>query len=348
MTTNRRQLVTGGVACLATMAASKWRTSRAADSVQPLGRPNSRINGVQIGIQSYSFRNLPDQTPEAIARYCRDLGINAVELQGSSLGYPIEEFEGVELKFDTAKLSKVEQRSEPAMPPLSPAEQQERDEVMAALAAYKRRLAGLRAKASMRHFERVRGIFDDAGVSIYAFKPTTFEADNTDAEVDYGMRAAKVLGANQVNVEMPTDFAQVKRLSAHAARHSLKMGYHAHLEATATLWDAAMAQSPANAINLDLGWYVAADGADPLGFIRRHHARIDSMHLKDRQNIAHGQRDLPWGQADTPIAAALQLMREQHYSFPAAIELEYDIPPGSDILKEIGKCLDYCRRALAS
>jgi sugar phosphate isomerase/epimerase len=109
-----------------------------------------------------------------------------------------------------------------------------------------------------------------------------------------------------------------------------------------------MAQSPANAINLDLGWYVAADGPDPLGFIRRHHARIDSMHLKDRQNIAHGQRDLPWGQADTPIAAALQLMREQHYSFPAAIELEYDIPPGSDILKEIGKCLDYCRRALAS
>ena len=135
MTTNRRQLVTGGVACLATIAASKWRTARAADSVQPPGRPNSRINGVQIGIQSYSFRNLPDQTPAAIARYCRDLGINAVELQGSSLGYPIEEFEGVELKFDTAKLSKVEQRSEPAMPPLSPAEQQERDEVMAALAA---------------------------------------------------------------------------------------------------------------------------------------------------------------------------------------------------------------------
>jgi hypothetical protein len=47
------------------------------------------------------------------------------------------------------------------------------------------------------------------------------------------------------------------------------------------------------------------------------------------------------------LTAALQLMRDQHYAFPAAIELEYDIPAGSDVVKEIGKCLDYCRRALA-
>jgi sugar phosphate isomerase/epimerase len=125
------------------------------------------------------------------------------------------------------------------------------------------------------------------------------------------------------------------------------VGYHAHLQATPTLWDAALALSPANAINLDLGWYVAADAYDPLPFIRQHHARIDSMHLKDRQNQMHGQRDLPWGRGDTPLAAALRLMRDQHYRFPAAIELEYDIPTGSDAINEIGRCLDFCRQALA-
>src|SRR5580658_6281864 len=97
--TNRRQLLTRGTACLAALAASKWQTSRAANSVPHLRRPNSRINGVQIGVQSYSFRSLPDQSMEAILRYCREVGINAVELQGASFDDPIEAFTGTHVPF---------------------------------------------------------------------------------------------------------------------------------------------------------------------------------------------------------------------------------------------------------
>jgi sugar phosphate isomerase/epimerase len=290
---------------------------------------------------------MPDTSAEAILRYCLELGISAVELQGSDYSDMADGFGGVQLKFDTARLSKVRQRSASGQPPLSPAEQHEHDEVMAAYAEFKRQRADLRAKASMQPFERLRRLYNDAGVSIYAFKPNVFESDNTDAEIDYGMRAAKTLGADQVNVEIPEDMAQIRRLAAAATLHGMHVGYHAHLQATPTLWDAALAESPANYMNLDLGWFVAADAYDPLPVIRQHHARIDSMHLKDRQNLSHGQRDLPWGHGDTPLTAALQLMRDQHYAFPAAIELEYDIPAGSDVVKEIGKCLDYCRRALA-
>jgi hypothetical protein len=32
---------------------------------------------------------------------------------------------------------------------------------------------------------------------------------------------------------------------------------------------------------------------------------------------------------------------------PATIEVEYDVPEGSDAVKEVAKCLDYCRKALA-
>jgi hypothetical protein len=32
---------------------------------------------------------------------------------------------------------------------------------------------------------------------------------------------------------------------------------------------------------------------------------------------------------------------------PAAIELEYDVPQGSDAVQEVKKCLEYCRQALA-
>ena len=32
---------------------------------------------------------------------------------------------------------------------------------------------------------------------------------------------------------------------------------------------------------------------------------------------------------------------------PATIEFEYDVPQGSDAVKEVQKCLAYCRSALA-
>jgi len=99
-------------------------------------------------------------------------------------------------------------------------------------------------------------------------------------------------------------------------------------------------------LNLDLGHYVAAGNADPLAIVKSKHARISSMHLKDRQNPEHGKANLPWGEGDTPIIEVLQLMRDQKYTFPATAEFEYDIPEGSDAVKELAKCLDYCRKAL--
>ena len=41
-------------------------------------------------------------------------------------------------------------------------------------------------------------------------------------------------------------------------------------------------------------------------------------------------------------------MEKNGWTMPATIELEYDVPAGSDAVKEDVKCFDYCRRALAS
>ena len=35
------------------------------------------------------------------------------------------------------------------------------------------------------------------------------------------------------------------------------------------------------------------------------------------------------------------------WTMPATIELEYEVPRGSDAVKEVAKCLQYCRAALA-
>ena len=41
------------------------------------------------------------------------------------------------------------------------------------------------------------------------------------------------------------------------------------------------------------------------------------------------------------------MVSKNKWPIHATIELEYTIPEGSDAVKEVGKCLDFCRKALA-
>ena len=59
-------------------------------------------------------------------------------------------------------------------------------------------------------------------------------------------------------------------------------------------------------------------------------------------------RDRIWGFGETPIDKVLRLMRDNSYKFTATIELEYRIPEGSNRVKEVKRCLDYCKKALSS
>ena len=91
---------------------------------------------------------------------------------------------------------------------------------------------------------------------------------------------------------------------------------------------------------------MAAGNDHPLQIIRDKFYRIRSMHIKDRQRPEHGKGNVAWGTGDTPIGDALRLMRDNGYEFPATVELEYEIPEGSDAVTEVRKCLEFCERAL--
>ena len=73
-----------------------------------------------------------------------------------------------------------------------------------------------------------------------------------------------------------------------------------------------------------------------------------SFHLKDRTTPEHCALNLAWGTGETPIKEILQLVRKNKWKIPASIELEYDIPEGSDAVKETRKCVEYCRAALTA
>ena len=82
-------------------------------------------------------------------------------------------------------------------------------------------------------------------------------------------------------------------------------------------------------------------------FIREHHSRIAHLHLKDRRSPENGGENVAWGSGDTPIADVLTLLKNERYPISAMIELEYPVPEESDVITEIGKCVEYCRAALA-
>ncbi|WP_420459209.1 sugar phosphate isomerase/epimerase family protein [Neolewinella sp.] len=307
------------------------------------GKPDSRIKGVQIGTITYSYRSMPDQSAEAILGYVVDSGISAVELMGE----PAENFAGApEVSFDRGRMNQLRRRNRDDEP-LTEEEQAEYDTLSQQAEAYNRSLAAWRATADMQKFTQLRKLYATAGVSIYAFKPSTFGQSNSEKEIDYGMRAARALGADHVTLEHPADDAQTAKLGRIAARHDIRVAYHGHTQQTPTFWDTALAQSPHNAMNLDIGHYVAAGNTDALELVRAHHHDIASMHLKDRRTPAGNQENMPWGEGDTPVAEILQLMAREKYTFPATIELEYTIPEGSNAVQEVAKCLAYCRQSLA-
>lgn len=306
-------------------------------------KPNSLINGVQLGVITYSFRSLPDQSAEATLKYVVDCGISAIELMGD----PAESFAGkpdspVDRRAFFGLMFKQRRGEE-----LTDTEKQQLEEMRAQMDAYNKEVAAWREKVSMDKFVQLKKMYNDAGVQIYAFKPDAFGKNNTDAEVDYGMRAARALGASHVTLEHPSDDAQTQRLGELGKKNKVYVGYHGHEQQTPTLWDTALEQSKYNGLNLDFGHYVAAGNADPLAIVKAKSDRILSMHVKDRQTPANGKGNLLWGTGDTPIREVLQLMKAEKYKFPATIELEYNIPEGSDPIKEVQKCVEYCRKGLA-
>lgn len=296
-------------------------------------KPDSKIKGVQVGVITYSFRSMPGK-PEQLLQYCIDSNISAIELMGDS----VEEYAGKPV--NPVKL-----------PPRVPGQQTVlTDEQKAQMAAYQKSVVDWRTSVGMDKFEELRKMYNKAGVRIYAFKPNALNPNNTDGEIEYALKAAKALGARSVTLELPTDAAHSKRLGDLGEKHKVYIGYHAHTQATDTAWDTALAQSPYNSLNLDCGHYIAAGGNNTkeslLALIETKHDRITSMHIKDRKSKTNGGNNVVWGTGDTPLKEILTLLKEKKYKIPATIELEYDIPAGSNAVDETRKCFEYAKKML--
>jgi sugar phosphate isomerase/epimerase len=346
-------------------------------------KPNSLIEGVQIGTITYSYRSMPDQSAEATLKYIVESGISAVELMGG----PIESFAGIPTAdgrgggagrgaagAEGRGRGRGERGAIPAeLPPgarkgawngvecvipapggarggggggrgrgeATPEQQAAQQEQAAKVKAW-------RTSVSMDPFKKLRKMYNDAGVTIYATK--MLNANMSDEEFEYVFNVAEALGANHTTLELLTNDEQLKRVGDFAAKKKIYAAYHTHAQGSMTAFDRAFELSKGNTANVDFGHWVAAGnvGGTPMQFLEKHHDRISSFHLKDRTTPQNCALNLPWGTGETPIKEILQLVKKNKWKFPGSIELEYDIPEGSDAVQEVRKCVEYCRNALAA
>ena len=349
-------------------------------------KPNSLINGVQIGTITYSFRSMADQSGEATLKYILDSGLSAVELMDG----PAERFAGAPLAAGRgggpggargggrgAAGGPVELREgekfgswngQQCVIPApagtggggggggrGPGRGEMTPEERAAQLEAAQKLRDWRTSVSMDKFKALRKMYNDAGVTIYAYKTDGMQKNlqTTDGELDYMFNVANALGATHTTMELPGGAdaeAMLKRMAQFAEKHKLPVAYHTHAQGSMTAFDQAFALSKWNLSNVDFGHWVAAgnNGGTPMQFLEKHHARIASFHVKDRTTPEHCSLNLAFGTGETPIKEILQMVKKNKWKIPASIELEYNIPEGSDAVKETAKCLEYCRAALST
>ncbi len=271
-------------------------------------KPDSNFNGIQIGTITYSYRSMPGSA-EDILKHVVKSGISSIELMGG----PVESFAGAPSRGRRGGGNKS--------------------------------LLEWRLSASMDKFKELGKMYNNAGVTIHIVKFGNIGNGNmSDGEIDYYFNVAKALGARGITRELSESAA--KRLGPIADKHKIMIGFHNHTQLTPTLYDGPiLSYGNYLGINLDIGHYVAGTNHSPIELIGKHRNRIVSLHLKDRK-VNNGP-NMPFGQGDTPVALVLQFLKRNKLTFPADIELEYRIPKDSDAVKEVRKCVEFCRKVLS-
>jgi sugar phosphate isomerase/epimerase len=317
----------------------------------PVKTPDSKFGGVRIGAITYSWRSMPGGV-ENIIKYCTEAGISTIELMSND----VEEFLGAPKnpmmsmfappappRQPAAAPAQGAPAPAPAGPPQRPELTQEQKD---AIARYNSDMKTWRLSLPMSKFEEVRKMFNNAGIKIHIvkFSPARW----SDEEIDYAFKAAKALGAKGVTDEIGEE--SVKKLGPIAEKHGMYAIFHNHMQfATQGFgYDQFLAVSPAVMMNFDAGHFFGSTGIHPNTIIEKYHDRIFSIHMKDKTGpkTDPANTNQVWGQGEAPIADILLLIKKQKWPIYCDIELEYDIKPWSNAVKEVKTCVQYARQIL--
>ncbi|HJZ67586.1 MAG TPA: sugar phosphate isomerase/epimerase [Blastocatellia bacterium] len=208
-------------------------------------------------------------------------------------------------------------------------------------------------KASEADFKAIKKKFGEIGITVSAYC-VNLPVDSTNEHLDRSFNGALLLGTRVMTSSVKKPI--VPRLSDWCQKYKIKLGLHNHwfgykefkgdrtqeFETPEDFMNALKGSSDYLSINLDIGHFYAA-GYDPVSFIRDHHPRIVSLHIKDRDKDAeHTQRR--FGQGATPIIETMKLLKKIRFKYAANIEYE---PEQANPIEGTQTAFGYLKRALS-
>jgi sugar phosphate isomerase/epimerase len=312
------------------------------------------FGGVHIGAITYSWRSMPGGI-ENIIKYCKDAGITTIELMSGDA----EEYLGAPKNPMMAIFAAM--KPPPPPPPGPPAgnapggnppsggfqRPKLTPEQEASIAKYKDDVKAWRLALPISKYEGIKKLFDEAGISIHIIKFSP--AQWSDEEIDYAFKAAKMLGAKGVTDEIGE--ASVKRLAPFAEKHGLFAIFHQHMQfATPGFsYEQFLSVSPSVMFNFDAGHFFGSTGLHPNTIIEKYHDRIVNIHIKDKTGpkTDPANTNQVWGQGEMPLAEVLLLIKKNKWPIYCDVELEYDVKPWSDAVKEVKTCVNYAKQILS-
>jgi sugar phosphate isomerase/epimerase len=275
------------------------------------------VGGVQLGVQTYSFRALP----RAPGRDLVDPIIAAMQACGLT-----------ECELWSPQIEPVSTLGRGVSP------ERAREEREA--------LRTWRLTTPLDHFRAIGRRFAEAGITLYAFNYSPNDSF-TEAEIDRGFEMGKALGATIITASATVTAA--KRIAPFADQHRMVVAMHNHSNtsdpnefATPESFATAMTLSTYFRINLDIGHFTAAN-YDAVAYLREHHASVTNLHIKERRKDQGP--NVPWGTGDTPIREVLQLLKRE--GWPIKAYLEYEHRGEAGVVDEVKTCLAFATSALA-
>jgi sugar phosphate isomerase/epimerase len=158
----------------------------------------------------------------------------------------------------------------------------------------------------------------------------------TDAQIDRIFEFTKALGAKNISSGLSVDMA--KRLAPFAEK------YKTTVAVSSTNPDI-LAQippiSPYFKLDVDIGDFTRA-GHDSLEFVKENYQHILDIHLKD---CKFKGASVPFGTGDSHMKEVLEFLRDQKSQVRAMIDCDY--PGTGTSVDEVKKCYDYVKSCLA-
>src|SRR5437588_7388795 len=226
--------------------AGKWALA-AVPAARAWAAVNSKINGVQIGAITYSFRGMND--PDEIIKAMVDIGLGEAELMSNhaeaAAGAPVQNIGGPG-RGPGPGPGGAPGGAPPAGAPggAPPAgagpggapggeggqgrrggRAQMTPEQQSAMRARQEELKKWRASISMDKFKDVRKKFDTAGIQL-ALLCYNMQDSMSDDDIEYGFQMAKALGVKAISTS--TTVSMSKRIAPLAEKHKMLVGYHGH------------------------------------------------------------------------------------------------------------------------